>query len=142
MDISEPGHSQNGCGSAVDHCGMTRACSARQRLGPQVREAGGACGEDALLEVMPTVNSSGPGRLPSLAQTMRTPGGLTAQVRAPSTGEVSDTQLRQIARRPGMTPEQLQTAVAGLRTQAGAMSRLVRENLAEGVTLTQAQHAA
>jgi hypothetical protein len=64
------------------------------------------------------------------------------RVRAPSTGEISDTQLQRLARRPGMTPEQLQAAVTGLRTQAGEVSRLIREGLTEGVSLTQAQHDA
>jgi hypothetical protein len=64
------------------------------------------------------------------------------RVRAPSTGEISDTQLQRLARRPGMTPEQLQAAVTGLRTQAGEVSRLIREGMSEGVSLTQAQHDA
>lgn len=64
------------------------------------------------------------------------------RVRAPSTGEISDTQLQRLVRRPGMTPEQLQEAVAGLRTQSGEISRLIREGLTEGVSLTQAQHDA
>jgi hypothetical protein len=64
------------------------------------------------------------------------------RVRAPSTGEISDTQLQRLARRPGMTPAELQAAVTGLRTQAGEVSRLIREGLSDGVSLTQAQHDA
>jgi hypothetical protein len=67
------------------------------------------------------------------------------RVRQPSTGEISElglSRLEQSARSPGATAAQIREAEGRLRTQAGDLSKFIRDSLGEGVNLTQGQHDA
>lgn len=67
------------------------------------------------------------------------------RIQQPSTGEISEfglSRLESTVRQQGMSPAQIREAETRLRTDTGALSKFVRDNLAEGVNLTQAQHDA